>query len=257
MPSPPRHGSTKHVRIFASACLRGGLLLALVAAAHAQPSRPADANETSLPRARATREYRAQLPQPPEGRATRWRLMSGRIPEGLELDERTGVIFGKPQAAGEFRFVLACTTDARREVLRPFRLLVAGLLNIEWLPGSPTRGRLPAEVLRAASLPENSSADGIAGRVKVTSYSADAVDLTVVIMAVAENGRATALGYQRLRLDAASGETGVEQVIPFGATLPFGKYSVHADAVGEVAARKAIYRTRVETPAPLELAPHL
>jgi hypothetical protein len=38
-------------------------------------------------------------------------------------------------------------------------------------------------------------------------------------------------------------------LIPFGtgSVLPFGNYTIHADAIGEVASAKQIYRTRKET----------
>ena len=36
--------------------------------------------------------------------------------------------------------------------------------------------------------------------------------------------------------------------IPFGSTLPTGKYVVHADAIAEVPSKKAIYRARQQTP---------
>jgi hypothetical protein len=42
--------------------------------------------------------------------------------------------------------------------------------------------------------------------------------------------------------------------IPFGDTLPSGAYVVHADAVGEVAEKNQIYRARLQTPGPLQVA---
>jgi hypothetical protein len=75
------------------------------------------------------------------------------------------------------------------------------------------------------------------------------MDLTFVVMAVAGNGRATAIGYQHFVL--TRGTIGME--LPFGETLPQGGYMVHVDAVGEVAAKNLIYRERMQTPGPLHV----
>ena len=68
------------------------------------------------------------------------------------------------------------------------------------------------------------------------------VTLTVIVMAVNQIGRATALGYQEFTLAA-----GAEQVIPFGSSPGPGTYIVHADAVAEVASTNTIYRARKQT----------
>ncbi len=61
------------------------------------------------------------------------------------------------------------------------------------------------------------------------------------MMAVNENGRATAIGYQRIPLKKNT--LGLE--IPFGENLPRGAYDLNVDAVGEVAATNSIYRARL------------
>jgi hypothetical protein len=40
----------------------------------------------------------------------------------------------------------------------------------------------------------------------------------------------------------------VSPIIPFGSSLPYGKYVVHADAVGELESANRIYRARLQTP---------
>jgi hypothetical protein len=75
------------------------------------------------------------------------------------------------------------------------------------------------------------------------------MDLTFVVMAVAENGRATAIGYQHFMLERGT----VGKMLPFGETLPHGGYVVHVDAVGEVASRNLIYRERLETAGALQV----
>ena len=56
-------------------------------------------------------------------------------------------------------------------------------------------------------------------------------DLTVVIVAVDESGRATALGYQHFPLKKDTAEL----EIPFGENLARGSYQINVDAVGELA----------------------
>ena len=85
------------------------------------------------------------------------------------------------------------------------------------------------------------------GAVKLTNGTKDDFDLTFIVVAVAENGRATALGYQHFTLKAGT----IDFPIPFGETLPHGAYVVHADAVAEIPLKNAILRRQLETPAPL------
>jgi hypothetical protein len=73
--------------------------------------------------------------------------------------------------------------------------------------------------------------------------------LTVIIVAVAENGRATAIGYQHFSLNAGTNDVR----IPFGSTLPYGAYVIHADAIAEIPKRNAILRQRLQTPLPLQI----
>src|SRR5262249_42070400 len=112
-----------------------------------------------------------------------------------------------------------------------FVVQVIGPLTIIWKDGPRIQG------------------NAINGRVAVSNYTGYSFDLTVIIVAVNEIGRATALGYQKL--DLASGVIDLE--IAFGSTLPVGKYTVHADAIAEVPSKNAIYRARQQTPRPLEV----
>ena len=83
----------------------------------------------------------------------------------------------------------------------------------------------------------------IGGRLEVSNSTGDDFDFTVVVLAVNEIGKAFAIGYQHFPL-----KSGVESMeIPFGETLPQGRYVVHVDAVGEVPPRHAIYRARLQT----------
>jgi hypothetical protein len=83
----------------------------------------------------------------------------------------------------------------------------------------------------------------------VSNTTADDVDLTFVVMAVASDGRATAIGYQHFVLRRGT----MAKELPFGETLPHGGYVVHVDAVGEVAPKNLIYRERMQTPSALQV----
>jgi hypothetical protein len=85
----------------------------------------------------------------------------------------------------------------------------------------------------------------------VSNGSKESFDLTVVIVAVPDNGRATAIGYEHFVLKA--GESNVK--IPFGNTLPHGAYVIHADAIAEIASRNTILRQRLQTPEALKVVP--
>jgi hypothetical protein len=89
----------------------------------------------------------------------------------------------------------------------------------------------------------------IEGSVDVSNTTPDDVDLTFIVLAVPDNGRATAIGYQHFVLRRGT----VEKELPFGETLPRGGYVVHVDAIGEVAPKNVIYRDRMQTPAQLQV----
>ena len=160
-----------------------------------------------------------------------WRVSKGKLPPGLRLNAQTGEIVGAPTTVGEFAFTLEATDTSQppQVAQQDFVVQVIAPLTIVWKEGPRVQG------------------DAINGRVAVSNYTGDSFDLTVIIVAVNEIGRATALGYQKL--DLASGLIDFE--IPFGSTLPMGKYVVHADAIAEVPSKNAIYRARQQTPQPL------
>jgi len=89
----------------------------------------------------------------------------------------------------------------------------------------------------------------IEGSVEVSNATADDIDLTFDVKAVAENGRATEIGYQHYVLTRGT----IGMALPFGETLPFGGYVVNVNMVGEVAKRNAIYRQQLQTPKPLRI----
>lgn len=162
----------------------------------------------------------------------RWRLADGStLPPGLALDP-TGLISGAATAPGTFHFRVEVADSAGPPATdsRNFVIDVPEALVIDW------------------DRPPQASKEGITGSVIVSNQTGQTVDLTVVIVAVNATGKAFALAEQHfpLRPDSDSPK------IPFGAgyVLPFGKYTIHADAVGEIAATKQIFRTRKQTAEP-------
>jgi hypothetical protein len=162
-----------------------------------------------------------------------WKLEKGALPPGLRLEEN-GLLRGQPERTGDFNFTLSVhdSNNPPKSVQKGFVLRVHAALSLVW--------KTVAHV----------SGSRIEGSVAVSNTTGDDLDLTFVVMAVAPNGRATAIGYQHY--DLRPGTIGME--LPFGETLPHGEYVVHVDAVGEMAPKNLIYRQRLQTPAPLQIA---
>ena len=161
-----------------------------------------------------------------------WSLANGDLPDGISLSA-DGLLSGRPSKPGSFTFALKVEDSGRpgRNFTKEFHAEVTAPLLLEWLD------------------PPKAHEDRIDGSVQVSNGSKTTVDLTVVIVAVAENGRATAIGYQHFPLQAGT----LNVKIPFGSTLPHGGYVIHADAIAEVAARNSILRQRLQTPQPLQV----
>jgi hypothetical protein len=164
--------------------------------------------------------------------ALHWKVEKGALPPGMKLDD-SGLLIGDPERPGEFQFTLSVIDggNSQSAVQKGFVLRVVAALSLNW--------KTPPKV----------NGSRIEGTVEVTNTTPDDMDLTFVVMAVADNGRATAIGYQRFTLTHGT----VAMELPFGENLPHGGYVVHADAVGEVAAKNLIYRDRMQTPGPLQV----
>jgi hypothetical protein len=161
-----------------------------------------------------------------------WRLESGALPAGITLNEN-GELRGAAERAGEFRFVVEARDGGKPQqgARREFVIKVVEAIRVEW--------KVPAHV----------TGNRIDGSVAVTNTTADDMDLTFDVKAVAENGRATEIGYQRFLLKRGT----VGMALPFGETLPYGAYVIYVNVVGEVAKRNAIYRQRMQTPGALQV----
>ncbi|HKH98498.1 MAG TPA: cadherin repeat domain-containing protein [Candidatus Sulfotelmatobacter sp.] len=161
-----------------------------------------------------------------------WRVERGALPPGMKLEDE-GLLHGEAERTGEFQFTVSATDSGapRLTAHKMFVIRVRSGFSLNW--------KSPARV----------NGNRIEGSVEVTNTTPDDLDLTFIVLAVAGNGRATAIGYQHFLLRKET----LKKELPFGDTLPRGGYVVHADAVGEAESKKLIYRERLQTPEALQV----
>lgn len=183
-------------------------------------------NDSELPDAYPRRPYQMRLAAHGGITPYIWQRENGSLPPGLKL-EPNGLIHGEPERGGDFQFVLlvADNSEPRQAVQKTFVIHVRSAFNLAW--------KSPARV----------NGNRIDGSVEISNTTPDDIDLTFIVLAVASDGRATAIGYQHLPLPRGT----MAQELPFGDTLPRGAYVVHVDVVGEVAKKGLIYRERLQT----------
>jgi hypothetical protein len=189
-------------------------------------------NDSELPEGYPHGHYELRLHARGASAGLHWKVEKGALPPGMRL-EQDGLLRGEPAAAGEFQFTVSVAEAGRPEtaVQKGFVLKIISALALNW--------KAPAHV----------TGNRIDGVVSVTNMTSDDMDLTFIVLAVAGNGRATAIGYQHFLLRRGT----IDRELPFGDTLPRGGYVVHVDAVGEVAPKKMIYRERMQTQGPLQV----
>jgi hypothetical protein len=204
----------------------GTLNLGMARAQQASDPSQLAVDAIDLPKATPHHPYKFQFPAHGGIPPVAWTLAAGSLPTGMKLGS-DGTLAGTPGSVGNFRFTVSVSDSSRpvQTARREFVLHVVPPLLLEW--------KREAKV----------SGNRIDGSVQVSNGTEDDFDLTFIVLAVAENGRAVAIGYQRFPLK--TGTTGFE--IPFGDTLPNGSYVVHVDVVAEVAAKDLIYRARLQT----------
>lgn len=182
-------------------------------------------NEPDLPITYPQSNYRFRFLAHGGVSVLHWRLEKGALPPGLKLED-DGLLHGSPQRTGEFQFTVSVTDGSRQTaVQKGFRLRVVSALTLIWKNQARVSG------------------NRIDGSVEVSNTTPDNMDLTFIVLAVAENGRATAIGYHHFLLPRGT----IGKELPFGETLPPGGYVLHVDAVGEIAPKKLIYRERLQT----------
>jgi len=204
-----------------------GLMVALAAAFGQQGAatgEPLVVRTTSLPKGYLRQHYQVHLEARGGISPLQWEITQGAPPLGIVL-ARDGVLSGIPEETGEFKFTATVTDSGRPAVqcTQQLAMTVAAPLLAQW-------GRYPMVTGRR-----------LEGSIILSNQTEQDFDLTVIMMAVNETGRATAIGYQRLTLKKDT--TSLE--IPFGENLPQGSYELNVDAVAEVAATDSIYRARL------------
>ena len=208
-------------------CIPALLIFAAIAGASAQGSKSTVSIATKdLPTATLWNRYIFQLQADGGIEPYHWRVVIGSLPRGLELQD-SGQIIGVVNQAGQLDFLIQATdrTGARSQP-KKFTLAVEPPLKADWLKKSQVNG------IR------------IDGSVKVTNTSGRDFDLTFVVLAVNDIGRATAIGYQHFPLKKNTRD----MELPFGDTLSAGNYIVNVDLVGEEPVSQTIFRTRLVTP---------
>jgi hypothetical protein len=178
----------------------------------------------SLPKAYLKRQYETRLEAQGGVTPLKWEVTDGALPSGITL-LREGTLSGVPREAGEFHFTVTVTDSNRPAYQRTqgLTLLVVAPLLVQWNRTPKVTGQR------------------VEGSVDVSNQTEWEFDLTFVVLAVNEDGRATAIGYQRFPLK--KGTVGME--IPFGENLPQGTYQINVDVVAEVALTNSIYRARL------------
>ena len=186
--------------------------------------RPLVLRTSTLPKAYVRQSYQARLEAEGGIAPLKWEVSDGSLPAGIIL-QTDGVLAGTPTETGEFPFTATVTDSGKPAYQRQqqLSLVVVAPLMVQWLHYPKVTGHR------------------LEGSITVSNQTERDFDLTVILLAVNETGRATAIGYQHFPLKKNSAE--VE--IPFGENLPHGVYELNVDAVAEVAATGSIYRARL------------
>jgi hypothetical protein len=143
----------------------------------------------------------------------------------LELRD-FGMISGTVHQQGDFAFGLeASGRDDIRSKPKMFVIRVEPPLTAAWSKKSRVDG------------------NRIDGSIRVSNTTGRDFDLTFVVLAVNDIGRATAIGYQHFPLKSNTRD----MELPFGDMLSPGNYVVHIDVVGEEPISNMIFRTRLVT----------
>jgi hypothetical protein len=190
-------------------------------------------NDSELPDTYPRANYQVRLFAVGGVPALHWQLEKGSLPPGIKLED-DGLLHGAAERTGEFQFSASVRDSGKPQqgVEKRFVIRVRSAFSLNWKSLAHVSG------------------NRIEGSVEVSNNTPDDIDLTFIVLAVAGDGRATAIGYQHFPLRKGTNS----KELPFGETLPRGGYVVHVDAVGEVAAKNLIYRERMETPERLQVA---
>jgi hypothetical protein len=205
-------------------CFVSAIAIAAAAQQRGESGEPLVIRTTSLPKAYLRQHYETRLEARGGITPLRWEITDGTPPAGITLAQE-GILSGIPAETGESRFTVTVTDSGKPASRRSQQLVLMVLapLLAQW----HTYPRVTGQRLE--------------GSIDVSNQTEHDFDLTAIVLAVNEIGRATAIGYQRFPLK--KGTAGIE--IPFGENLPYGSYELNVDVVAEVAATNSIYRARL------------
>lgn len=208
------------------ACVAALLMLAAIATAAQDSKAVVIVTTKDLPAGTLWNRYTDQLQADGGIEPYHWRVVSGSMPRWLELQD-SGRITGVVNQQANLELTLQATdrTGAKSQPKR-LTLAVEPALRADWLNKSQVNGTR------------------IDGSVKVSNTSGRDFDLTFVVLAVNDIGRATAIGYQHFSLRKNTRD----MELPFGDTLSPGNYTVNVDLVGEEVVSQTIFRTRLIAP---------
>ena len=163
-----------------------------------------------------------------------WSLVSGNLPPGLRLQPHKGNIVGTPTTAGTYKFTIAISDSniPQAQLSRDLSIQVIEGITVNWQDAPAVHG------------------NKLSGSAVVSNQTGDEFVLTVIVVAVNQIGRATALGYQHFKV--APGST--SPVIPFGSSPGMGTYYVRIDAVAHRTGKKHIFRANKQTSANLKIS---
>jgi hypothetical protein len=221
----PGFASNSPLRLCAVVSL--GLLAAssgLAAQQGAATGDPLVVRVSALPKGFVRQPYRFALEADGGITPVHWLLMSGSLPPGLSLED-DGTIAGVPTKAGSFRLNVTLVDSGRppQKKNQELTIEIAVPMVVKW-------GREPKV-----------NGQRIEGTITVSNQTNDDFDLTMIVLAVNDIGRATAIGYQHFVLPRQT----LDFELPFGENLPHGAYQINCDVVSEVAATNTIYRARL------------
>jgi hypothetical protein len=202
------------------------LILLLPLSAQQIPPDPLAFTTKELPKARLWDRYVFEFQTsggiPPYG----WQVVAGTPPRNLVLND-SGVLVGVVDQPGKFDFTVLVHDDERppKQQRQKFVVDTEAPLLAEWDHKAQVNGQR------------------IEGSVKVSNQTGRDFDLTFIVLAVNEIGRATAIGYQHFWLKKNTRDL----ALPFGETLSTGNYVANVDVVGEEPISNQIFRARLVT----------
>ena len=200
------------------------LLILFSAFAQTPPAEPLSVASKELPPGSLWQPYHFRLLAAGGLEPYHWRITGGSLPAGWKLEDNGG-LNGVPQGTETIEFAVLVTDSSNpaRTTQQKLTLNIETPLRAVWGRRAQVNGKR------------------IDGSVKLSNRSGRDFDLTLIVLAVNDIGRATAIGYQHFPLKKNTRDLEV----PFGDVLSPGSYAVNVDAVGEEPVSNRIFRSRL------------